>query len=293
MKILLFGKNGQVGWELQRTLALLGELTALDYPEVNFGEPESLRQVVRLARPQVIVNAAAYTAVDRAESEVDLARAINAGAPGVLAEEARALKAAFLHYSTEYVFDGSKGSPYTEKDAPNPLNLYGSSKLEGERAILEVGGAYLILRTSWVYSVRAGGFVNKVLEWSKRQKVLRIVDDQVGNPTWCRMLAEATALLLAIGRDEPYGWMSEYRGLYHLAGSGYASRLQWAQAILDLDPDREKQLVEDFHPALTGEFPSPAERPLYAPLNCDLFSQTFGFSLPHWKNALQLAMERM
>jgi dTDP-4-dehydrorhamnose reductase len=293
MKILLFGKNGQVGWELQRTLAPLGEVTALDYPEVNFADLSGLREVVRTVRPAVIVNAAAYTAVDKAEQEPDLARAINASAPGMLAEEARALRAAFIHYSTEYVFDGLKGKPYVEQDQPEPLNQYGWSKLEGERAIGEVGGAYLILRTSWVYSTRVGGFVNKVLQWARQQKKLRIVEDQVGNPTWCRMLAEASAQLLAASRGDPYGWLNEHSGLYHLAGSGHASRLEWAEAILCYDPARGEQVVEKIEPALTKEFPSPAERPLYSPLNCDLFEQTFGFSLPHWKNTLKLALEQI
>jgi dTDP-4-dehydrorhamnose reductase len=291
MKILLFGKNGQVGWELQRTLAPLGEVTALDYPEVNFADMEGLRQVVQASRPAVIVNAAAYTAVDKAESEPDLARAINAGAPGLLASEARTLRAAFIHYSTEYVFDGRKGQPYTEEDSPNPLNLYGLSKLEGEKAIQEAGGAYLILRTSWVYSTRVGGFVNKVLQWSRQQQVMRVVEDQVGNPTWCRMLAEATAQLIAMSRNRPFEWLEEHQGLYHLAGSGHASRNDWAETILRCDPARHEQVVEKIEPALTEEFPTPAERPLYSPLNCEHFYRTFGFSLPDWKTALQLAMD--
>jgi dTDP-4-dehydrorhamnose reductase len=291
MNILLFGKNGQVGWELQRTLAPLGEVTSLDYPEVNFADPEGLGRVVEEARPDVIVNAAAYTAVDKAENEPELARAINAAAPGLLAAVARARQAAIIHYSTEYVFDGRKGQPYTESDTPNPLNLYGLSKLEGERAVQEVGGAHLVLRTSWVYSTRVGGFVNKVLGWSRQQKTMRVVEDQVGNPTWCRMLAEATAHLLAMSRRDPYGWIGEHAGLYHLAGSGHASRLEWAEAILNYDPARGEQAVEKIEPAFTKEFPSPAERPLYSPLNCDLFKQTFGYSLPNWKKALQLAMD--
>lgn len=291
MNILLFGKNGQVGWELQRTLAPLGNLTALDYPEVNFGDPDSLRQVVRSAHPAVIVNAAAYTAVDKAESEPDLTRKINAQAPGVLAEEAQNLKAAFIHYSTEYVFDGRKGQPYTENDQANPLNLYGLSKLEGEQAIQQVGGAYLILRTSWVYSNRVGGFVNKVLQWSRQQLVMRVVEDQVGSPTWCRMLAEATSLLIARSWNDPYRWMQDYQGIYHLAGSGAASRLEWAEAILCYDPAREEQVVERVEPALTEEFPTPAERPLYSPLDCEKFSNTFGFTLPYWKNALKFALD--
>jgi dTDP-4-dehydrorhamnose reductase len=291
MKILLFGKNGQVGWELQRTLATLGDLVALDYPEVNFGEPESLRLLVRDAKPNLIVNAAAYTAVDKAEKEVELAFAVNGKAPGVLAEEAKALNVAFIHYSTEYVFDGSKGEPYIESDPANPLSVYGKSKLEGERSVRAVGGAAIVIRTSWVYSTRQGGFVNKVLLWSRQQQSLRIVDDQVGNPTWARLLAEATAQLAVISRKDPFGFVKEYSGLYHLAGNGYATRLEWAEAILSYDPARSEQVVEEVQPALTSEFPTPAQRPLFSPLNCELFYQTFGINLPHWREALKLALE--
>lgn len=290
-KILLFGKIGQVGWELQRALAPLGEVIALDYPEIDFADPNSLRRVVQEARPQVIVNAAAYTAVDKAESEPELAWAINASAPGLLAEEAHRLGAAMIHYSTEYVFDGALGRPYLETDLPNPLNEYGRSKLGGEQSVQGAGGSYLILRTSWVYSNRQGGFVNKVLGWARQQRTLRIVSDQVGSPTWCRMLAEITAQLLAMGGKDVAGWLVERRGLYHLAGSGNATRLEWAQAILDCDPRKEEQVTEEILPARTSEFPTPAQRPLHAPLNCDLFTETFGLRLPEWKTALRMALQ--
>lgn len=290
LRIILFGKNGQVGWELQRTLAPLGRVIALDYPEINFAEPDSLRPIVRQAAPQVIVNAAAYTAVDKAESEPDLAWAINAVAPGVLAEEARRLGAALIHYSTEYVFDGKLGRAYVETDAPNPLNEYGRSKLAGDRAVQEAGGASLILRPSWVYSNRQGGFVNKVLGWARQQRTLRVVADQVGNPTWCRMLAEVTAQLLVMAGGRPAGWLGERGGLYHLAGWGSASRYEWAREILACDPRREEQVTEEILPAQTAEFPTPAIRPLYTPLNCDRFAETFGLRLPDWQEALRLAI---
>jgi dTDP-4-dehydrorhamnose reductase len=291
MQILLLGKVGQLGWELQRSLAPLGEVTALDYPEINFSDPTALLQSVRHIKPQVIINAAAYTAVDKAESESELALIINGTCPGLLAEEARKSGSAFIHYSTEYVFDGSKGAPYREDDLPNPLNVYGETKLAGERAVQEAGESYLILRTSWVYSTRVGGFVNKVLEWSRQQERLRIVSDQVGNPTWCRMLAETTAQLLAMGRKDPVNWLKEYRGLYHVAGSGSASRLEWAEQILLCDPNRQEQVAKEIRPAFTSEFPSPAVRPLYSPLNCDRFYETFGLRLPPWSRALQMALE--
>jgi dTDP-4-dehydrorhamnose reductase len=291
MQILLFGRVGQLGWELQRSLAPLGQVTTLDYPEVNFADLDGLLQAVRAIRPQVILNAAAYTAVDRAESEPDLAMAVNAAAPAALAGEARKMGSALIHYSTEYVFDGRKGEPYVETDEPNPLNMYGMSKLEGERLVQQAGGSYLVLRTSWVFSNRQGGFVNKVLEWSRKQRTLRIVSDQVGNPTWCRMLAETTAQLLAMGRADPAGFLAPHSGLYHLAGSGHATRLEWAEEILRCDPRAEEQVTEKILPAQTAEFPSPATRPLFSPLNCDKFSRVFGLCLPPWQQALRLALE--
>ncbi len=291
MKILLIGKNGQLGWELQRTLLPLGEVTALDYPEIDLASEVSTRDWVRRVTPQVIVNAAAYTAVDQAEREPDLAMAVNGAAPGVLAEEASRLNAVLIHYSTDYVFDGTKGQPYDETDTPNPINVYGKSKLVGEQNIQQVGGDYLILRTSWVYSLRQGGFVRKVLTWARERETLRIVSDQVGSPTWARALAEVTAQVLAMGRHTATGWLSERWGLYHLGGLGCVSRLDWARKILEYDPHAKQQIVQTIEPAFTHEFPTPATRPLYSPLDCGLFAETFGINLPEWEQSLQLAME--
>ncbi len=286
MKILLLGKNGQLGWELARCLPPLGEVVALDYPEINLAVPDSIRDIIRGVQPQLIVNATAYTAVDQAESQWDLSYAINGSAPGVLAEEARSLGAALIHYSTDYVFDGAKGQPYCESDAPAPLNVYGKSKLSGEQAIEAVGGACLILRTAWVYSLRGDSFVRKVLQWARQTETLRIVEDQVSNPTWARMLAEITAMLLARGLDG----VREHAGLYHLAGGGHASRLEWAREILRLDVKRDEQSLKEVVPALTSDFPTPARRPLFSALDCSLFEETFGIALPPWQAALQLAM---
>jgi dTDP-4-dehydrorhamnose reductase len=291
MNILLLGKYGQLGWELRRALAPAGHVIALDYPEIDLLQEGNVRKIVRTYHPEVIINATAYTAVDKAESEPEIAMAINARAPGLLAEEALRLGALLIHYSTDYVFDGNKGSEYLESDSPNPLGVYGQSKLDGERFIQAVGGDTLILRTSWVYSLRRESFVTKVLQWSRQQPVLRLVSDQVSNPTWARMLAEATTLLLVKGGESWREWLGERRGLYHLAGSGYASRLEWAQAILRLDPKQAEQVVQQIQPALTADFPTPAQRPLFSALNCDLFPRTFGLSLPPWDDALALAME--
>ena len=286
MRILLLGRNGQLGWELARCLPPLGDVTAVDYPEIDLAAPDSIRALIRQVAPAVIINATAYTAVDQAEQRSDLSYAINGTAPGILAEEARSLGAALIHYSTDYVFNGRKGSPYCETDNVDPLNVYGKSKLRGEQAVQAIGGAYLILRTAWVYSLRGDSFVRKVLQWARQGETLRIVEDQVSNPTWARMLAEATALLLARGLAP----LREHSGMYHLAGSGHASRLDWASAILRLDPRGSEQTVKQVLPARTADFPTPAQRPLFSALNCLLFEKTFDIALPPWTTALDLAM---
>jgi dTDP-4-dehydrorhamnose reductase len=291
MQILLTGKNGQLGWELQRTLTTLGNVTALSHAEIDLEQPESIRVLVRKERPHLIVNAAAYTAVDMAESEKDRAWKVNAIAPGILAEEARRVKAAFIHYSTDYVFDGQKGTSYVESDVPNPINSYGRSKQEGERLVQNIDDAYIILRTSWVYSLRQqGGFVNKVLEWAHQRQVLRVVEDQIGSPTWARVLAEVTTSVAANGEDHLYDYFKSRRGIYHAAGKGAVSRLEWAQAILRHDPAPTEQRVQRLEGALSSEFPTPAARPAYSALNCDRFEATFNLRIPNWDESLQLAM---
>ncbi|MGB8214446.1 MAG: dTDP-4-dehydrorhamnose reductase [Anaerolineales bacterium] len=287
IRILLIGKNGQLGWELNRTLATLGEVIAYDHPEIDLSKQSNVREVIRRVSPELIINAAAYTDVDKAESEPELAMAINTLAPGVIAEEAKRLEATFVHYSTDYVFDGKKGSPYVEKDMPNPLNVYGKTKLEGEQAVEAVGGSYFIFRTSWVYSLRQqSGFVSKVLRWSRQQETLRMVSDQIANPTWCRMLAEVTAQLLARGIEQ----ICEHSGLYHLAGGGFASRYDWAKFILEIDPMKSEQKVKEIITALTSDFPTPAQRPKNTALNCQKFITAFGLYIPPWEASLRLAM---
>ncbi|MBN2678470.1 MAG: dTDP-4-dehydrorhamnose reductase [Anaerolineaceae bacterium] len=288
MRILLFGKNGQLGWELQRTLACLGNISAYDFPEVDFTKPEYLRPIIDQIGPTLIINAAAYTDVDQAEREPEKAYLINATSVGVMAEEAHRRKIPLIHFSTDYVFDGAKGALYTEEDTPRPINVYGQSKLEGEKGITQAGGDYLIFRTSWVYSLRKGGFVNKVLEWSRQKKTLRVVDDQIANPTWARMLAEITAHI--IGPD--MGSIRDHPGLYHLAGSGFTSRYNWAKSILELDSRRNEQVCEKLQPAKTSDFPTLAQRPLFSALDCQLFLNSFGTQLPDWEDALKLAMEQ-
>lgn len=290
MNILLFGKNGQLGSELKKLLPRLGTVTSLDYEDLDLCDARALQQALHELKPQLLINASAYTAVDRAETEYETVMQINAAAPGLMAEWARTAGAGLIHYSTDYVFDGRKGSPYLESDPVNPLNMYGKSKLAGEKNIEQAANAYWIFRTSWVYSVGGSGFVSKVLEWSRKNRTLKIVNDQVSNPTWARDLAEATFNVVAAHRDELQDVMKERRGVYHLAGGGYASRYEWAREILANDPRRTEQLVQTIEPASSEEFPLPALRPLFSALDCSKFKETFGFSLPDWRSSLKKAM---
>jgi dTDP-4-dehydrorhamnose reductase len=290
MNIVLFGKNGQLGWELERSLPLLGNLTALDREEADLCDLAAVQRALNESRPDLIINASAYTEVDQAEKEAEQAIKVNALAPGIMAEESRKLGAVFIHYSTDYVFDGRKDSPYTEKDPTNPLNTYGKSKLMGEENVRQAGDSYLILRTSWVYSLRGNSFVNKVLQWSRQNKTLNIVRDQIGNPTWARSLAEMTSLIIAQNNPDLYEHVRDKCGIYHLAGSGYTSRFEWAQHILAYDARQSEQIVESVQPARSEEFRTPALRPLFSALDCTHFDNTFGLRLPSWKRTLELAM---
>lgn len=286
MKILLFGSNGQLGSELQRTLLPLGEVSPFDIHNLNLENMQAVRETIRKVLPNVIVNASAYTAVDRAESEAEKAFTVNGDIPGLFAKEASKLNAFLVHYSTDYVFDGTKGTLYLESDETAPLSVYGKSKLAGEQAIRAQDANYLILRTSWVYSMSRSSFVTKVLEWARKQEILSVVSDQVSNPTWARTLAEVTAQLLSKGID----CLSEHSGLYHVAGNGFASRLDWAKKVIELDPNKQEQRVREIVPALTSDFPTPAQRPLFSALDCSLFQSTFDISLPAWEDALRQAM---
>lgn len=283
--ILLLGKNGQVGWELHRTLAPLGQVFALEKPALDLTKPEQIRAKVREIKPNLIVNAAAYTAVDRAEEEPELAMAINGIAPGILAEEAKALGATLVHYSTDYVFDGTKKEPYTEEDEPNPINVYGKTKLAGEQAIQVVGGKYLIFRTSWVYGMRGSNFLLTILRLAKERDELRIVDDQIGAPTWCRMIAEATALILGKGNEGIKG----KRGMYHLTAGGKTSWFGFAKAILASELADGKRMNE-LLPILSSEYVVRATRPKNTVLSNISLKKDFNITLPLWQDCLELIM---
>ncbi len=290
MKIILIGKNGQLGWELNRLLPILGDVISLGRTELDVSDQSAIQNLLNELRPNLIINSSAYTEVDLAETHRELSKRINAHAPGTMAEMARKLNAVFVHFSTDYVFDGHKGKPYTERDETHPLNWYGEGKLMGENNIQQIAEAYLILRTSWVYSLRGNSFVNKVLSWARNTEKLKIVSDQISSPTWARALAETICRVLAENKDGLFENIGEKRGVYHLAGSGYTSRYEWAKEILENDPNRTEQLVQTVEPVSTEEFPTPAVRPLFSALNCTHFGDTFGVQLPEWHRTLKLAM---
>ena len=292
MKIILFGKTGQLGSEFHEILPILGAVIPFGRNEVDVSDLDVLQKTLEELKPNLIINTSAYTEVDRAEKEPELAMKINAVAPGVMAEVARKISAVFIHYSTDYVFDGKRDTPLAENDPVNPLNVYGKSKLEGEENIKQAGDAFVILRTSWVYSLRGESFVNKVLRWARKNETLRIVSDQISNPTWARVLAEVTSLMITNHKADLLETMRERHGVYHLAGSGYTSRYEWAKQIIANDPNRTEQVVRNIEPALSEDFPTPAARPLFSALNCILFEKTFGLRLPDWNNTLKLAMTK-
>jgi len=290
MKILILGKNGQLGWELDHIFQDKTDVISLDYPDVDLADPDLLLSMIGTIKPEIIINAGAYTAVDQAEIEIDKVFAVNAIGPGILAEIAKSMGSVLIHYSTDYVFDGSNG-PYKETDMAVPINQYGLSKLEGEGRIRAVDGTYLILRTSWVYDMKSDNFVNKVMKWAREKEIMRIVDDQISNPTLARELAIATCSLISLAGEGFQSWFNERKGIYHLAGDGFISRFGWAQKILDLDPAKDQHLVRTMIPVSSESFPTPAKRPLFSALVCMKFTDTFGFHLPRWEKSLGLAFK--
>ena len=287
-KILITGAKGQVGWELQRTLSSLGDIVALDSQALNLADENALRSQVREIAPQIIVNAAAYTAVDKAEGDTEKARAVNATAPGILAEAASQSGALLVHYSTDYVFDGGGTTPWREDDACAPLNMYGETKLAGERLIQASGCRHLIFRTSWVYGARGGNFLLTMRRLMRERPELKIVADQIGAPTWCRDLAEATAIILgqlACHTEAFAPW-----GIYHVSDAGETSWHGFAQAIQQLDADATLTNAK-LIPIPSSEYPTPAKRPLNSRLNADKLERVFGLKLQHWQRALALCMQ--
>jgi dTDP-4-dehydrorhamnose reductase len=288
VKILLLGQNGQVGWELQRSLAVLGQVTALDYDSAehcgDFSNPQGVAATVRALQPDVIVNAAAHTAVDKAESEPELARLLNATTPGVLAEEAARLGVWLIHYSTDYVFDGSGERPWVETDAPAPLSVYGRTKLEGEQLIQQSGCQHLILRTSWVYAARGGNFAKTMLRLAQERARLTVIDDQWGAPTGADLLADVTAHAIAHLRQRP-----EDGGLYHCVAGGETNWHLYAKEVLALAAQAQPAIkikATEVAPVPTSAFPTPARRPHNSRLDTRQLQTTFGLTLPHWQQGV-------
>lgn len=286
MRIVVTGRNGQVGDALLRSLDGLGEVIALDRAQLDLTDADAIRTALRELQPSIVINAAAYTAVDAAESDEAMAFRINADAPRVIAEEAERLGAALIHYSTDYVFDGSKDGPWLEDDAPAPLSVYGRSKLAGEQAIAEVGGTHLILRCSWVYGLTGKNFLLTMLKLAETRDTLSIVDDQIGAPTWSRTIADATAGII---RDagEP-AQLAAHTGIYHLCAGGHTSWYGFAQAIF-AHPSVTKRPA--LYPIPTAGYPTPATRPKNSMLNTDKFRRSFG-DLPAWDRALAECLQR-
>jgi dTDP-4-dehydrorhamnose reductase len=307
-RILLIGKNGQVGHDLQQVLPACGELTAVDREQLDLSVPDAIRRAIGELRPQLIINAAAYTAVDQAERDEPAAHAINAVAPGILAEQARKIGAALIHYSTDYVFDGTKTTPYEEDDLANPLGAYGRTKLAGEQAIRDSGAAHLIFRTAWVYSERGKNFLLTILRLATQREELRIVQDQVGAPTSSRELAEATAKVVSELSARGGGSIAENAaasGIYHMTAGGATDWSRFAAGILEHASAAEARkpawlvtalsgaplVARRVVPITTAEYPTLALRPAYSVLSNERLAKTFGIRLPDWKTQLRRVFE--
>lgn len=294
MRILVTGSNGQVGWELARTLLPLGEVIAATRQQLNLTELGQLRHEIRRIGPDIIVNAAAYTAVDKAEQEPELAHLINAEAPLVMAEEMKARNGLLLHYSTDYVFDGSLDRPYRESDETCPINRYGKSKLAGEVAIASSGVDHVILRTSWVYASRGHNFLKTMLRLAAERQDLKIVADQIGAPTWARLIAETTSHVLKQSQHERR--LGDFSSdLYHLTSDGAASWHDFAEAIIELARQGETHPVSVRHiePIPTTSYPLPARRPMNSRLSLDKLEKKFNLKMPPWRDALRLCMQEL
>jgi dTDP-4-dehydrorhamnose reductase len=304
LTILLTGKSGQIGAELATLLPRLGEVIALDRHQLDLSKPEEVRRVIRSVKPQLIINASAYTAVDQAENDETSARAINGEAPALMAEEAKKIGAALVHYSTDYVFDGSKNSPYEESDPANPINVYGKTKLAAEQAIRNIGVPHLIFRTQWVYATRGRNFLVTILRLATRREELRIVCDQTGAPTWCREIAAATIRILMPFSEKGLDALSspQVGGIYHMTAGGATNWYAFAGAILEeasqIPPDTpwfaattggQSLVTRRIVPITTQEYPAPAHRPAYAVLSNGRLARSFGLQLPDWRTQLHSA----
>lgn len=292
MRILITGKDGQVGWECIRSLQCLGPVIGIGRADCDLADASSIKTVLRVAVPDLIINTAAYTAVDRAEGEQPLAQAVNTTAPAVLAEEAKRMGAGLIHLSTDYVFDGRKSEPYVETDATAPLSAYGRSKLAGELAVSASGASALILRTSWIYATRGRNFLRTILRLARERQDIGVVDDQWGAPTWARSLAEGIAAIVAragIDRARIAESFAERGGVYHMTAAGRTTWYRFAEAILAQSPDPERRLSR-LSAITTAQYPTPACRPANSLLNCGRLATEWNVALPTWDEALALAL---
>jgi dTDP-4-dehydrorhamnose reductase len=303
--ILLTGKNGQIGFELEKLLPRMGKLIAVDREDMDLTNPSEIRRTIQELRPRLIVNAAAYTAVDKAETDQDSARALNTDAPAILAEEAKKLGAALVHFSTDYIFDGLKGPPYFEDDSGNPMSVYGQTKLAGEEAVRQIGGPHLTFRTQWVYGTRGQNFLLTILRLATQREELRIVSDQIGAPTWCREIARATVSILrelSLGSN-PAISLSDFSGTYHMTGTGTTTWYDFTRAILDevastaavvpwfaAATSGRPLITQRIVPITTIQYPTPAKRPAYSVLSNERLLRTFRLRLPDWQTQLHSAV---
>jgi len=292
MKILLIGHKGQIGHELNTILSPRDDFTAIDHPAIDLANPDSIRSVLHEHAPDIVINAAGYTAVDKAESESDLATAINGTAVAVIAEELKKSSGALVHYSTDYVFDGAKSTPYTEDDTPNPISAYGRSKLAGEEALINANIPHLLLRTSWIYGAHGKNFLKTILRLAGEREILKIVDDQVGAPTWSRFVAEATVRALEVtGALTDPGHLTERGGLFHLTAAGETSWYGFAKEILRLNKDRRKYTIKHMVSVHSTDFQTIAPRPLNCRLDTSLIRHNLSISPPHWQESVYTVMQ--
>lgn len=291
--VLLIGRNGQLGKALLMQLEARHTVTAVGRAELDLADSAAISRLISRLRPDLIVNAAAYTDVDGAEEHRDLALRVNAEAPGAMARAARHFGCGLIHFSTDFVFDGRQSRPYRESDQTNPLSHYGATKLLGEQYVQSEGGGHLVLRTSWVYGPGKASFTTKVRGWARRHEVVRIVLDQEGSPTWCNDLARVTSEIIdqVKPRRSVYEWLEEKSGIYHAGGLGIATRYEWAKAIINLDPHPEQIVTTQIVPASTDEFPVIAQRPAFSGLDCTRLRDTFGVSLKPWSMSLREALQ--
>ena len=293
MRILLTGKNGQVGSELNKILTQFGEVTATGRDEMDLSDPNQIRRIMNQVKPELIINAGAYTAVDKAESEPDLAKAVNSIAPKILAEEAMNQSALLIHYSTDYTYSGEMAKrPYLESDSPSPQSVYGITKLEGDRAIKQSGASHLIFKTGWVYSKNGSSFLSKISQLAKERAELRIVNDQIGTPTWCKSISDTTGQIIKQIIEKKEGSLSQISssisGMYHMTCRGQTNWYEFARSILELTRPKK---VPSLLAISTKEYPTPATRPLYSVLSNAKLKKSFGVDLPYWEDALKNCLE--